>query len=231
MCPPPSSRGIRSGDSSTEGSSQAQPRDLPQRAPPAGAPSCPRALSSPRAWARPASEGAVLPPPNTQRGSSQPAGGTSFRSQAPGQRECQSKGNSRRGRGLSQLGLVRQGPSSKGQSRMRVASPGGRAGRQQPGACRDPLLYPGHHRPPGHREAPQSLPSGSPKSPASSLGHAATRAPPGRSSVVPSESQPETTPAPAHSRKCASSAGGRCCTGGSMAWRKNTGPGPPARRS
>lgn len=138
---------------SWKGAPGPRPRTMPQRAPPAFTPSCPQALSSPRAWTRPASEDAVLPPPNRQRGSSQPAGGTSLRSQAPGQRKCQSKGNSRHGQGLSQLGLVRQGPSSKGQSRMRVASPGCRASRRQPRACRDHLLYPGHCRPPGQREA------------------------------------------------------------------------------
>lgn len=59
-------------------------------------------------------EDSVLPPPSMQTGCSQPADGTSLRSQAPGQRECQSEGNSRRGRGLSQLGLVRQGTSARG---------------------------------------------------------------------------------------------------------------------
>ena len=59
-------------------------------------------------------EDSVLPPPSMRAGCSQPADGTSLRSQAPGQRECQSEGNSRRGRGLSQLGLVRQGTSARG---------------------------------------------------------------------------------------------------------------------
>lgn len=94
-------------------------------------------LSSPRAWRWPATEDAVLPPLNMQKGCSQPADGTSLRSQAPGQHECQSEGNSRRSRGLSQLGLVRQGTSSRGQ--LGGGWPplgGGRASRS--------TLYPGH---------------------------------------------------------------------------------------
>lgn len=79
----------------------------------------------------PAAQDTVFPPPNRQGGCSRPADGTSLGSQAAGQSECQSKGNSRRGRGLAQLGLVRQGTSSKGQLRTRVASPGGRKGRRQ----------------------------------------------------------------------------------------------------
>lgn len=88
-------------------------------------------LSSPRAWRRLAAEDIVFLPPNMQRGCSQPADGTSLHSQAPGQRECQSKGNSRRSPGLSQLGLVRQGTSVRGQPGRRVAFPGWRTGRQQ----------------------------------------------------------------------------------------------------
>lgn len=54
-------------------------------------------LSSPRAQRWPATEDTVLPPLKTQRGCSRPADGTSLSSQAPGQHECQSKGNSRHG--------------------------------------------------------------------------------------------------------------------------------------
>lgn len=66
-----------------------------------------------------------------QRGCSQPADGSSLHSQAPGQHECQSEGNSRRSRGLSQLGLVRQGTPARGQPGRRAASLGWRTDRQQ----------------------------------------------------------------------------------------------------
>lgn len=54
-------------------------------------------LSSPRAQRWPATEDTVLPPLKMQRGCSRPADGTSLSSQAAGQHECQSEGNSRHG--------------------------------------------------------------------------------------------------------------------------------------
>lgn len=60
----------------------------------------------------------------TCSGCSQAAHGTSLHSQAPGQHEGQSKGNSRHGGGLSQLGCVHQGTSARGQPGRRVASVG-----------------------------------------------------------------------------------------------------------
>lgn len=139
----------------------------PQTPPPPGDDS----PSSPRAWRWPATGDTVLPPLNMQRGCSQPADGTSLSSQAPGQQECQSKGNSRRGRGLSQLGRVRQGTSSRGQPGGGWPPLGGGWGASRStGTHMSRLLYPEHcwscwtRRGPGQAllsRSPQAYPAGS----------------------------------------------------------------------
>lgn len=165
------------------GGSSARPRTVPQRADTPAA-SLNRRVPSPRPSPHPqrgrgGCRRRCLPTSDRQRGSSQPADGASLRSQASGQQECQSEGNSRRGPGLSQLGLVHQGPSSKGQPKMRVASPGCRAGRQRPSNPQGPPPLPRAQRGPIGPALPD------PSGPPSSLGNMATQAPPGRAAWCP----------------------------------------------